>query len=264
MTANSRYQNSRKIPSVSPAFTLIELLVTIAIIAVLAALLLPALGKAKESSRSAKCLSNLRQLHLSWQLYIDDHDGVVPDNDSRFDGVYWRSTSNSWIGNSSALADADTTNIEQGLLFRYDYAKSPGIYRCPSDRSTTQTQPVAPRTRSYSMNGSFGGRTNEQQKIFGRISQLTNPVKVFVFVDENEHSIDDAHFLTWAAPDNRWVNMPADRHGQSGTFSFADGHTEKWRWRWRKNFNDKTTYWKSVENEDDLADLRRLQEALPK
>ncbi len=245
------------------AFTLIEMLVTISIIGILAALLLPALNKAKVQAKGVACLNNLRQMQMSWQMYVSDHDGRVPPNESRFNGQYWRSTTNSWIGNSSALADMDITTIETGLMFKYDYLRNPASYHCPSDKSLTTTTPAVTRLRSYSMSGAFGGRTNEEQKIVRRLSEVRDPTKVFVFVDENEDSIDDAHFLTWAAPDNRWVNMPTDRHGQSGTFSFADGHGEKWKWRWPKSFKNRTTYWKEVENGEDLADLRRLQEALP-
>jgi prepilin-type processing-associated H-X9-DG protein len=77
---------------------------------------------------------------------------------------------------------------------------------------------------------------------------------------ENEDSIDDAHFLTWPVPDDRWGNMPADRHGQAGVLSFADGHAESWKWRCPKPFKHKR-YRKRVESPADLADLRRLQEA---
>jgi prepilin-type N-terminal cleavage/methylation domain-containing protein/prepilin-type processing-associated H-X9-DG protein len=242
--------------------SLVELLVVLAILGVLTALLLPALGRAKESSRTAKCLNHLRQLQMAWQLYVDDAGGLVPSNEAAREGAFWRSATNSWTGNSSALADHDTTAIVNGLL--YDYIKSPEIYRCPSDKSWTIVAPLVSRTRSYSMSGVFGGRTNEVQQIIQRASQVAHPAKVFVFIDESEASIDDGHFLTWAAPDDRWVNLPADRHGQTGTLSFADGHVEKWKWKWPKNFNNRTTYWKAAENAEDLADLRRLQEALPK
>jgi hypothetical protein len=79
---------------------------------------------------------------------------------------------------------------------------------------------------------------------------------------ENEDSIDDAHFLTWPAPDDRWVNMPADRHGQAGVLSFADGHPKSWKWRWPKQFKHKQSYWKQVESPADLADPHRLQHAI--
>ena len=83
-----------------------------------------------------------------------------------------------------------------------------------------------------------------------------------MFIDENEDSIDDAHFLTWPNPDNRWVNLPAGRHGNVGILSFADGRVERWKWKWPKQFNKKQSYWKRAENAADLADLRRLQQAI--
>jgi prepilin-type processing-associated H-X9-DG protein len=95
-----------------------------------------------------------------------------------------------------------------------------------------------------------------------RASEIPQPARLFVFIDENEDSIDDAHFLTWPAPDDRWVNMPEDRHGQAGVLSFADGHAESWKWRWPKQFKHKQSYWKQVESPADLADLRRLKEAI--
>jgi len=112
------------------------------------------------------------------------------------------------------------------------------------------------------MNGNFGGRDEESQTVFDRESLSYNPTKVFVFIDEHADSIDDGHFLTWPKPDDRWVNLPAGRHNQSGTLSFADGHVEQWKWRWPKRFNKKQSYWKRAENEADLADLRCLQESI--
>jgi len=94
-----------------------------------------------------------------------------------------------------------------------------------------------------------------------RLAEAANPSQLFVFIGEQEDSIDDAHFLTWPEPDERWVNMPAGRHNQVGALSFADGHAEKWKWKWPKTFAEKKEYWKSAENERDLADLRRLQAA---
>ena len=152
-------------------------------------------------------------------------------------------------------------------MFKYDYNRSLNTYHCPADRSKVHLlngQWLSRlRTRSYSMSGTWGGRTNEAQTVFQRFSQTENPSQLFVFVDEDEDSIDDAHFLTWPDPDDRWVNMPTDRHGKAGTFSFADGHTELWRWRWGKSFKQKQSYWKRAQNQADLADLRRLQKAIP-
>ncbi|MCZ7639334.1 MAG: type II secretion system GspH family protein [Verrucomicrobia bacterium] len=245
------------------AFTLIELLVVLAIIGLLARLTLPALGRAKAQATGAACLSNLQQLQVCWQMYVDDFQGRVPPNRSvRVQGV-WRSTPDSWIGFSSAPHDPDPRPIEQGVLFRYNYNRSLALYRCPADRSRARTvdgRQLAPRrTRSYSMNGNLGGRTNEVQNTVARYQAIPNPAQLFVFIDEAEDSIDDAHFLVWPNPDTRWVNLPAGRHAQTGVLSFADGHVEKWAWQWPKKFSPRQSYWKMVESPQDLADLRRLQ-----
>lgn len=250
-------------PRRAPAFTLIELLVVLAIIGILASLTLPALGRARARATGIACLSNLKQLQLCWQLYVDDFQGRVPPNRSLWTNGVWRSTPDSWIGSSSAPHDTDTRPIEQGLLFRYDYNRSVALYRCPADKSRVRTpqgrELARRRTRSCSMNGNLGGRTNEVQNTVDRADAIPNPARLFVFIDEAEDSIDDAHFLVWPAPDTRWVNLPAGRHAQSGVLSFADGHGEKWVWQWPKRFSPKQSYWKMAESPKDLADPRKLQ-----
>jgi prepilin-type N-terminal cleavage/methylation domain-containing protein/prepilin-type processing-associated H-X9-DG protein len=241
------------------AFTLIELLVVISIIGILASLTLPALSKAKAKATGAACLNNLKQLQLCWQMYVDDHNGFVPPNRALLTNGVWRSTPDSWIGSSSAPHDTDTRPIEEGLLFKYDYNRSVALYRCPGDRSTVAGRPWQRRTRSYSMHGVLGGRTNEVQTVIQRLDQLAEPDRLFVFIDEHEDSIDDAHFLVWPYPDDRWVNLPAGRHGQTGVLSFADGHVERWRWLAGKTFSPKVTYWRPASGAADLKDLGRLQ-----
>ena len=247
-------------------FTLLELLVVIAVIAILAALLVPVLGKAKTRVIAASCVNNLKQLQMCWVMYVNDHNDFVPPNRSTLSNGVWRSSRDSWIGNSSAIYDADTRAIEGGLLFRYDYNRSLRTYHCPADKSTVRTPDgkdlALLRTRSYSMSGCLGGNydTNREPDTIQRPTAIRSPSQLAVFVDEQENSIDDAHFLVWPLPDNRWVNMPADRHGQAGTFSFADGHAERWKWRWPKPFQrTRERYWKKVENQEDAKDLQRLQ-----
>jgi len=247
-----------------PAFTLIELLVVIAIIAILAALLLPALGRAKARGLATACLSNVKQLQLCWQMYIDDYDGRVPSNNANDENRIWRNATNTWIGHNSAPYDLDDTSIRQGLFYQLNYNRQMRLYRCPDDKSKVKILDGGttgiPRTRSYSMGGGWNGRTSEVQLIGWHIDAVRDPSTAFVFIDEAEDSIDDAHLLVWPAPNPRWVNLPAGRHAQTGVMSFADGHCEIWKWQWPKVFEPKEQYWKNAENAADLADLRRLQD----
>ena len=209
-------------PEAKQSFTLIELSVVIAILGILGSLLLPVLGKAKVRATGSKCLNNLKQLQTCWQMYVDDHEDRVPPNRSMQTNGIWRSTPDSWIGESSALYDTDPRAIENGILFKYDYNRSLKSYHCPGDESKVRTPKGRElgilRTRSYSMSGCLGGNydTNKEPTTIQRANEIQAPSQLFVFIDEHEDSIDDAHFLVWSSPDDRWVNLPADRHGQVG------------------------------------------------
>ena len=145
------------------AFTLIELLVVIGIIAILAGMLLPALSHANSRAQSSACLNNQKQLQLSWDLYTDDHNEVMPPNIMQ-SGSVWRSLPGSWVLGNGRI-DLAVSNIESGVL--YSYAQSRQLYRCPANRVLGGAPPAnrQPLIRTYAIecrlnSGSLSNQTN--------------------------------------------------------------------------------------------------------
>ena len=229
----------------SRAFTLIELLVVIAIIAILAAMLLPVLAKAKAKGLQIACVSNYKQLQLCWQMYTDDNQDKLPPNQARdyvAGRILMKSTEDSWLANSNAFLDGNADWIRAGCLFGYN--KSLGIYRCPADKSTVMNDGITPRTHSVSMSVYMNGITNPlegwYQRFWHKLTQIRRPgpTRAMVFVDEHENSIQQNTFCCnspavdlFGTDKYQWISFPATRHNNGATFSFADGHVETWRWK---------------------------------
>jgi prepilin-type N-terminal cleavage/methylation domain-containing protein/prepilin-type processing-associated H-X9-DG protein len=206
-------------------FTLIELLVVIAIIAILAALLLPALSRAKIKAQGTQCLGNVKQLQVAWQLYADDNGDFIAPSASGSPA-----TNQSWCAGNFSTNPGDSTNlalIKNSLMGRL--SGSTGIYKCPGD--------VTENVRSYSENCAMNddqmqdGFTN-----FKKTSSVPSSSQYFVFIDESSDTIDNAHFLigfneNYSAA--AVVDNPAAYHGLSGNVSFVDGHATSKKWEER-------------------------------
>jgi prepilin-type N-terminal cleavage/methylation domain-containing protein/prepilin-type processing-associated H-X9-DG protein len=237
------------------AFTLIELLVVIAIIAILAALLLPSLAKAKEKAKQTQCLSNLKQMTLAWLMYPGDNDDCLVRN---HDG-HWTDPTSNWIaGWLNFTADnSDNTNtsyLQNGLLAPYCNRQTE-IYKCPSDRyECIEGGKSVDRVRSISMNGFiqggayyaeadsqnyprnyshwYHGGGNALLRAYNKASEITSPspADLFVFAEEHPDSINDGWMNVRSANGVYWEDLPGSFHGKLTNFSFADGHAEGHKW----------------------------------
>jgi len=235
-----RIQNKKQ------GFTLIELLVVIAIIAILAAMLLPALAKAKQKAQGIKCVSNLRQIMLAWTLYSGDFNEAIVHTGGTGDTANALTDGNinngNWVHGNMANTGGSATDpalVKAGALF--PFTKSVDLYKCPADlkKQTDASGLKQPTTRSMSMNAwmnpisttGFGVSTTH---IFRKQGDMRSAVTTFVAIDESPGTINDGWFMCdpWYGGyrSTTWVDVPASYHNKCGGISFADGHAQIKKW----------------------------------
>jgi len=200
-------------------FTLVELLVVIAIIAILMAILIPALRAARDQAKRIHCVSNVKTLSLAWFMYKDD-------NDDKLVGGHI-GTGNWVLSPSGDSVEQKKDAIRKGALFPY-VGNTVDVYRCPADRRIKDPGQWA--FRSFSIAGGANGESSSGSVQARKYSDIKRPSTKYIFLEE----IDPRGYNigSWIMNFNppRWIDPTAMWHNERSTIGFADCHSEMHRW----------------------------------
>jgi prepilin-type N-terminal cleavage/methylation domain-containing protein/prepilin-type processing-associated H-X9-DG protein len=220
------------------AFTLIELLVVIAIIAILMAMLMPALRLARDEARRIHCVSNVRSLTMAWFMYQDEHNNVLVNGNvprsAQFQSlhdVFWveppQGITGAYTGEDPTLED-ELRGIKQGGL--YPYVKTVNVYRCPSDMR--RREPGRINFRSFSIAGGMNGeeKFSYTRRAITKYTEIRNPSTKYVFVEDDDPRKWNMGSWILNPTGDSWADPLSIRHNKRSALGWADGHAEIHRW----------------------------------
>ncbi len=238
----------------SKAFTLIELLVVIAVIAVLMALLLPSLNRAKEQGKRAVCLNNTKTLVLAWTLYCEDYAGNMPKAQAQPDGGWIQKPAGNKPVDAPIQVQVDA--LKAGVLFKY--VQNVKLYRCPVAKSFEM--------RTYSCSHAMNGLSFDGGPVLKNMYKIEHPALRIIFIDDFGEDWDAAWAVPWSRP--AWWNPIPARHGAGTVAAFGDGRSEWWAWKDPRTI-ELMAKWDWAARGDNLGirqegnpDLARVQKAI--